>query len=394
MAKRMSSSNKARRRKQPELRTGGGRAAKAQRSRERREAVSRSAPKGPVVRIRPAGALGALVTFLLGLAGAGAVAAVGLLLERWNVVGYPDSAWLYASFGLLVMSVAMGRVARGPRDANAWGVLALVIPAGLLAAEAVLGPPCPTGPDCATIGARGEFGLVLSGAIVAVAAFLTWAIARWQYRTAADRRPASGRVRYRSLVVAMIWMLVFPGAVLGVALVGSDILVRDTPRLAAAAADQAEQECFGLNDAPRLVTRAAPEGYNADWRTFAVRRASESRKGIKGHAVPSNWIDASSVYPYEATVSFNESGDLVDISCQRLNPNAGALVAADFDEPAPDSVPFSNKTTAADFLPRFFTQGEAGPTEEGKKFAKEQAKKAAAKKKKQQAAAAKADTAK
>lgn len=377
MAQRRSRKGKVRN-KQPELRTGGGRAAKAARSRERHEDVARSTATGPAVRMRPAGPAGVALMLVIAWLGVAGVAAVGLLLDRWNVVGYPDSAWLYVAFGCVAVAPAVGRVSRGRLDADGWGVQSLIVPVALFIAEAVAGPPCPVGADCASVGARGTLGLPLSLALIAILAFGAWRLARWQQGTAERRRPAQGRVRHYIAALAMLALMVFPGSVLAAALVGTDLLTRDTPERALEARDQVEQECYGLEDAPPLVARPAPIGYNSDWITFAVRREGEDRSGIGKKKLPENWANLGYVHPYEATVSFNEDGELVSLTCRRVGPGTGTAVADDLVQEEPDSNPLSPKTTGSEFLPRFFTQGVAGPTEEAKK---KQAQEAAAERK-------------
>lgn len=377
---RSSKGTKSRGRKQPELRTGGGRRAKAERSRERHAAVARSAPTGPAVRMRPAGLIGYLWVLLFAWAGVAAVAVVGRLLDRWDTVGYPDSLWLYAAIGVVAVAPAVGRVARSGADADAWGVQALLVPAGLYVAELLIGPDCPNGAACQSIGARGWLGTPLSIVVLVVAAFAAWALARWAYRLAANRRPASGRVRYGIAAVAMLTLLLVPGTVLAAALVGTDLLVRDAPDLAKDAATQVEQECFGLDDAPSLDVRAAPRGQNPQWTTYAVRRSHEGRPGIGKRSLPSDWVGLDEVYPYEATVSFNSDGEPVTVSCGKIAPQAGKATAADLTQPDPESTDaIANKTIGHEFLPRFLADGQIGPTEEAKKQQAADAKAKAAK---------------
>ena len=201
---------------------------------------------------------------------------------------------------------------------------------------------------------------------------------------------------------------------------------RDTPKLVPTAKQEVRDDCYGLVDAPACAVRAAPDGYNPDWTTFAVRRANEDRPGVttpgtkpddakdakgaspkdkadeddkdaaatksKTQKLPTDWADLGYVHPYEATVSFNQSGDVVNVTCRRLGPGTGNAVADDLVQPEPDSNPLSPKTTGSQFLPRFFTQGVAGPTEEATKKAADE-KKAAAAKAKADAAKDKADAA-
>lgn len=405
--------------KNPNLRTGGGRRAKAQRSQARQVQAERSTSAGPALRMRPAGASGFLFVLLIAWLAIAAFCLVGLSFERWNLVSYPDSLWLYVAFGAFAVAPAVGRVARTERDADSWGAQALLVPTALFVVDAVVGPSCPTGGECGAIGARGSLGLFWSIVLIAALALGAWALARWQFRASDARRPQSGRVRYGITAIAMLSLLVFPGLVLAAATLGGDYLFRDTPKLVPEAKEQVREDCYGLVDAPEFAVRAAPDGYNPDWTTFAVRRANEDRPGVttggddatdskskdkadadsedstskskskakaKTTPLPTDWADLGYVHPYEATVSFNAKGDVVNVTCRRIGPGTGNAVADDLVQPEPDSNPLSPKTTGSQFLPRFFTQGVAGPTEEAKKKAADEKKAAAAK--------AKADAAK
>jgi hypothetical protein len=352
------------------------------------------------------------------------VVLAGYLLGRWDTFGYPDTLWLYVAMGFAVAAPAVGRVSRGPLDPDVWALLAVVVPTGLFVAEAIFGPSCPIGADCSTIGARGSLGLLLSLVVVALLAAISWGLARWMYSAAMKRRPASGRVNGRITAIAMLTLLLFPGSVVAAAVIGTDVLMRDTPKLASAAAEQVEEECFDFAASPDLVARSAPEGYNTGWRTFAVHNVDEDRKGIQNdpepaddtskdtatgadkdkhkdkdkdarkapakptfEPLPDDWATLGYVHPYEATVSFNEAGEPVHVTCRKVA--SGQAVQDDLVTEEPDSNPMSPKTTGATFLPRFFTQGVAGPTEEGKKKAKEEA----AARKRAAASKAAADTA-
>lgn len=370
MAQRKSRSTRGKGRKQPELRTGGGRTAKSERSRHRQAAVAQSAPTGPAVRMRPAGPAGYAFILLFAWAGVAAVVLGALYLDRWNTVDYPDSLWLFAAIGVVAVAPAVGRVARRGADGDAWGVQALLVPVGLFVAEVIAGPDCPNGATCDAIGARGWLGLYGSIALLIVAAVVAWLLARWMYRSAASRRPAQGRVRYGIVAGAMVGLLVLPGSVLAAALVGADLLMRDTPGLVNDAAQQVEEECYGLSDAPDLTVRAAPQGYNPDWTTFAVRRSSESRPAVGADRLPSDWVGLDDVHPYEATVSYNSSGEVVTLACRRVGPNSGNATAADLEQAEPESNALDSKQTGREFLPRFFSEGQAGPSEAGMAKAK------------------------
>ncbi len=386
MAQRNSRRGKGKSTKNPELRTGGGRQAKAARSQERRVQTERGAPGGPVVRMRPAGAGGLVFVLLVAWLAIAAFAYLGMSFDRWNVVSYPDSLWLYVSFGVLIVAPAVGRVARSERDADAWGAQALLVPTALFVLDTVIGPSCPTGAECGSVGARGSLGIVWSIVLIATFAIGAWGLARWQHRSSAAKRPQQGRVRYGATAITMSALLVFPGLVMAAGLLGADVWLRDTPALALKALDEVERDCYGLQNAPALAVRAAPGGYHPAWTTFAVRRANEDRPGIGKDKLPTNWAELDYVHPYEATVSFTQDGQVVTVTCRRLGPGTGNAVADDLTQEDPDSNPLSPKTNGSQFLPRFFTQGVAGPTEEGKKKAAEDAKAAAAK--------AKADAAK
>jgi hypothetical protein len=349
-------------RKQPELRTGGGRTAKAARSRERQAAVARSSERGPAVRMRPAGAGGVLYVEVLAWLAVAGVALAGALLGRWNILSYPDSLWLYVAFGTFAVAAAVGRVARSATDADAWGLQALLVPLVLLVAEALLGPGCPTGGSCASVGARGSLGTFWSIVVIVVLAAASWALARWMYRSAADRRPAQGRISYRIVTGGLLMLFAVPGLVFAAALVGTDLLMRDTPGHVADAKDQVTTSCFSDSATPSLAVRPAPVGYTSEWTTFAVRNADEHRKGIGSKPLPSDWSGLDDVYPYEATVSYNHDGDAVDVTCGKVNPASGRATAADTTQEEPTDVPFANKTIGHEFLPRFIADGQAGPT--------------------------------
>jgi hypothetical protein len=237
----------------------------------------------------------------------------------------------------------------------------------LFAAEAITGPSCPSGADCASIGARGALGTPWSLVLIIVFAAVSWGLARLMYAAAARRRPASGRVSAAIVTTAMLWLLVLPGAVIAATLMGADLLVRDTPAYAQRAMDEVTKECFSVTADPDLAVRAAPSGYSTEWTTFAVRNADEHRKGIGKQGLPDDWRSLKQVHPYEATASFNADGDLVDVACQKVDPSTGRATAADLTQEEPDSNPLSPKTIGHEFLPRFFADGVAGPTPEAAK---------------------------
>lgn len=402
MAQRSSRSKKSRGRargtrndvrKQPELRTGGGRTAKAQRAQEREAAGARSATQGPLIRMRPAGFGGLLLVLVIALIVVAGVVAAGVWLDRTNELSYPDSLWLYASIGMVAVAWAIGRVARRKGDTNLWAALTLLVPLGMLVAEQVLGPDCPTGGSCSAIGARGSLGFPGSIALVVGLALLAWAIARVAYRRALDRRPAQGRVRYGAAAVATLGSALLIGAPVAAAGVGLDIALRDTPDLASRAGDDVAKYCFDLGDDPSLEVRGAPDGVYEGWTTFAVRRAHETRPGVGGAKLPSDWTELGSAYPYEAIIAYSE-GDVAALSCRRVAPDAGNATKADLKPNKPESNPLDPATTGASFRPNFYTQGPHVPTAAEKQAAAakaKQAKKPAAKPK--TAASAKAGAA-
>ncbi|MEO6867739.1 MAG: hypothetical protein ABI200_06935, partial [Gaiellales bacterium] len=201
-----------------------------------------------------------------------------------------------------------------------------------------------------------------------------------------------GQVRYRFAFGLMVAMFIFPGLFVAASLVGFDLLLRSTPGIAKTAMVEVERECYGISEAPPLAIRAAPQGYNSQWTTFAVRRADESRPGIgKKGKLPSNWATHDSVHPYEATVSFNQTGALVSVSCGRIGPGSGNAVEDDLKAEEPANNPLSPTQLGQEFYPRFFTQGVAGPTEEGKALIEKLEKEAAKTDKKDGKAADKTD---
>lgn len=386
MAQSNSRKGGSRTKKRPELRTGGGRQAKADRAQERQRADERvSDGNRPLVRMRPAGAFGVVFLYLVGWLGVALLMLLAHGWDRWWLLSYPDSAWLFASFGVVAVAPAVGRASRTVRDADTWGAQALLVPAALLSVETITGPGCPSGGNCAAIGARGGLGLVWSFVLVLVLAAGAWGLARWQYRAASNNRPVRGRVRVASTLTAMLAMMVLLGGAIGAAGIGLDWWLRDTPTLVRTAAQEAERSCYGLQKAPQLAVRAAPQGYNPGWTTFAVRRADESRPGIgKKGKLPSNWAKLDHVHPYEATVSFARDGALVSVACHRLGPGTGNATADDLKQDEPESNPMSPKTgQGSQFYPQLFTNPSSAAAQiaDREKDAKAKAKpKAAAKK--------------
>ncbi len=378
MAQRNSRKGGGKTKKRPELRTGGGRAAKAERAaRRQRDAEREAGGNSPLVRMRPAGAGGMLAMQLVAWLGIAALAWGALQLDRWGQLSYPDSLWMYLSFGTVAAAAAVGRVSRTIVDADVWGLESLLVPGIAFVATEIVGPGCPTGGSCAAIGARGSLGLVWSIVLLLVAAVAAWGLARWQFRAASANRPGQGRVRYLTMASTMFWLFVFPGSVFAASLTGLDLWLRDTPSLVAAAEREVERECYGLSAAPALSVRPSPDGYNPDWTTFAVRRTNESRPGIGKKPLPDDWANLDYVHPYEAIASFSADGQVVGVTCRKIGPGTGNAVAEDLEQAEIDSNPLSPKTIGSEFYPRFFTQGVAGPTEEGKQLAEQKAAEAA-----------------
>lgn len=368
MAQRSSRSRKGKGRarggepkKQPQLRSGGGRAAKAQRARERQADAERSAEAGPKLRMRPAGAGG--FALLLGMAwlGVALVAGAGLLLDRWNVLSYPDSLWLYVAFGACAVAPAVGSVARTTRDADSWGAQALLVPLGMLAAETVVGPDCPDGGSCGAIGARGAAGVVGSVVIVLLLGVAAWLLARWMLARAQHSRPARGRVRYGTAAASLALTMLLLGAPIAAAFVGLDIAMRETPQLAQAAAKDVGNYCFPLGAAPDLEVRPAPDGLYDRWASFAVRNANERRPGVGGGKLPTDWTSLDTLHPYEAHVAYASDGQLASLSCRKVSPTAGNATADDAKANEPTDNPLDPITTGGQFLPQFYTQGPKQP---------------------------------
>jgi len=358
MAQRSSRSNKRTSRKQPELRTGGGRTAKAQRAEARNAAVTRTGSAGPIVRMRPAGPGGVLLMLVLAWLGVLAVVAVGKWFEQVDTFAYPDSLWLYASFGVLAVAPALGNSARSRADVDWWGAQALLVPLGLLLAELFLGPECPDGGGCAALGARGALGTPWSVGIVVAFAIGAWLFARLAYARARNTRPASGRVRAGATAVSIVMLTVFLGGPLAAGATAIDILTRDSASYAQRAEDEVARNCFGLADEPKLEARPAPTAIYDGWTSVAVRRVSENRPGIGTSKLPTNWDDLNTVHPYEALVAFSGDGQSAALSCQRVSPDAGKATTDDIKPNAdPESNPMAPLTTGSQFFPQFYTQG-------------------------------------
>ncbi|MBC7461508.1 MAG: hypothetical protein H7287_09110 [Thermoleophilia bacterium] len=363
MAQRSSRSNKKKNRskgearKQPELRTGGGRAAKAQRTKEREQAVTTSTGRGPAVRIRPAGFVGFTLMLVVAYLGVAGVAALGKFFARWDILSYPDSLWLYAAIGMVAVAAGVGRVARSFADADSWGAQALLVPLGMLVAEQLLGPACAPNGDCGAVGARGSFGIVGSIVIVVGLAAITWGIARRSYTGARDRRPHQGRVTYGIATLAMVSTILLLGVPISAVLGGLDIATRKQPKLVADAAKDVEKLCFSFDAAPKLSVRASPDGIDPTWVTYAVRNTNEQRPGVGGTKLPTNWATLDAVYPYEADISYTKDG-FASVSCRKVDPASGNATKADLAPNAFDEAtnPINPLTTGASFFPLFFKQ--------------------------------------
>ena len=277
-------------RKQPELRTGGGRQAKA-------DALAR-AGSGRVAqrRGRTAGAhpsagraRASCSMLLVGYAGVALVVLAGFHLDRWNEAGTPASLWLYVAIGFTAVAPAVGR--RGAQ-------LARRRPPGtrrrcsshsaLLVGEAMLGQGCPDGGSCASIGARGSLGLI--GSIVVVArcsrcsggAALALAL-RARARSPPRERARALRVRSRSR-----WRppCCSSGVPVAAAVVGTDLLVRDAPGRAQDARDYVAKQCLelGSGHGSRGSSRAGGDLRRLDHLRRAPRRRGPPRARPGGEA--------------------------------------------------------------------------------------------------------------
>jgi hypothetical protein len=367
MAQKSSRSKKVK--KQPELRTGGGRSAKAKRSQERQASAVRTTSSGPVVRMRPAGAPGYLFWIVMGWLGVAAVLGAAYYFNRWFVFSYPDSLWLYTAIGGAAVAPALASFARSQRDIDSWLAQTVLVSLGMYVAEYVLGPECPAGGDCAVVGARGSLGLVWSLVIIVGLGVGAWVLARFMFERARDRRPASGRVKVSTSFFALLWMLLLIGAPLAAAMTGVDMLTRATPGRAADAADYVENHCLQLGASSDLLVRPAPSGIASMWQTFAVRNADEDRPAVgKRNHLPKNWATYDSVLPYEALVSYN-GDEVADLNCRKIDPASGNATAADMQDNVPASNALDPQTTGSQFFPQFYTQGPHKPTPEETKAA-------------------------
>jgi hypothetical protein len=283
------------------------------------------------------------------------VVLLGYLLHRWDILSYPDSLWLYTLIGTVAVAPALGRVSRGTSDADSWGAQALLVPLGMLVAEQVFGPSCPSGGDCQVVGARGAFGVVGSVVIIAVLAAAAWRLARWSYARARDRRPSHGRISYGITTLAVISSILILGIPLTAIFTGLDLWVRKTPKLVADAKADVINFCFSFDANPKLSVRPSPDGIDPLWSTFAVRRSAESRPGVGGAKLPSNWSTLDTVHPYEAVVSYSDGG-ISSISCRRVSPDSGNAVKDDLVQNAPESNPLDPATTGSQFRPLFYSQ--------------------------------------
>lgn len=377
MAQRNSRSKKLK--KQPELRTGGGRTAKAKRAQEREASAVRTTSHGPIVKMRPEGFGGYLFLILMGWIGVAAIAAAAWYLDRWAVFSYPDSLWLYIAIGGAAVGPAIASYSRSHRDLDAWLLQTVLVSLGAYIAEYYLGPECPKGGDCAVIGARGSLGMIWSLVTIVGLGIGSWILARLLFNRARDRRPATGRVKLATSFFAISWSLLLMGAPLGAAMVGVDMLTRGTPKLAANASTYVENHCLELGASEDLLVRGAPQGIASMWKTFAVRNGDENRPAArKGQKLPSDWANLKSAYPYEALVSYND-GEVVDLNCRKVDPGSGNAVPADLEANTPASNALDPQTVGSQFFPQFYTQGPKKPsTDAAKPAVKPAAKKPAA----------------
>lgn len=362
MAQKSSRSKKVK--KQPELRTGGGRTAKAKRSQERQASAVHPSERGPVVRMRPGGAGGYLFLIVMGWLGTAAVVAGGYYLHRWDVFSYPDSLWLYTAIGSAAVAPALARFARSQRDVDAWLAQSVLVSLGMYVAEYILGPQCPPGGDCAVIGARGSLGLVWSLVIIVGLGVGAWTLARFMFERARDYRPATGRVKLATSFFALLWTMILIGAPLAAALTGVDVLTRRTPAIAQDAKTYVEDHCLALGASENLAVRGAPQGIASVWQTFAVRNADEHRPGVRIGSgktaqyakLPTNWGTLTTSYPYEALISYNGK-NVADLNCRMINPQDGNVTAADLQANVPTTNALDPMTLGSQFFPQFYTQG-------------------------------------
>lgn len=288
----------------------------------------------PALRVRPDGRGGLVSLAVGGWLIVAAMVVGGLAAGRWFSFGYPDSLWLYIAFGAFVAMPAVAYVARTIADVNFWVLQGGAVSLAALVIEGLLGPSCATGADCAVIGARGALGPV--GAVFVVVLFAAlarvagMAIFDW---TSPRRRPA-GRISHSIALVGMLVVFLAASLPVGATLLGTDLMVRQTPTYAKRAIDRVDGFCF--SDFERhyeLVARPAPESIATYWSVFAVRRSSESRPTATGKKQPSSWLRRSTVDPYEAIVAFDSTGELSFLECRKVSPKAGNADAHDIEAP-------------------------------------------------------------
>lgn len=383
MAQRSSRSKKSRSRgahvKKPELRTGPGRAAKAERARQRDEANTTQVDRGPAVRIRPDGVGSLIVFFVCGIIGTVLVAWAAHLLHRWSVLSWRDSLWLYVTIGAAAMALPMGVLARTRRDVQTWSLSAAVVAIAMLVAEQLSAPGCPDGGQCSVIGARGSLGFVGSIVLIIVVMTAAWFAAEAMRSAAAERRPRTGRTSIGIMLLAFITPTLMFGLPVALAGTGVDVLLRRMPQTVDRAKSDVGQYCFDVDESvPALMVRPAPEGVDPGWSTFLVRRAHETRPQPGGKKLPNDWTSFSRAYPYEASISFDRDGDRTSVTCAKISPRSGNATKADLTRSRLDLKDVSiTPPSAAPFKPSFLDNGPSQPqvTTPTKKPAKKPAKK-------------------
>ena len=307
------------------------RAAETRAGRERERDLNER-KSGPLLRVRKATALGLVSMF------AGAWVLVALIiaaahwLQAWDIMGYPDTLWLYVAVGGVAVAPVVGRVALRAGDTLAWAVQIGLIALGALIAEAATGPTCTPG-NCDTIGARGSYGLFGSVILILAAIAITWWLGRLVYDRVSLSRPRAGRVRYAAMYVSMLVLGVTIALPVAGTLLALDLWARSAPSIASKAKADVAQYCFDITE-PRyqLDVRPYPGSEATFWKSFLVRRASENRATFtaagKSTELPSNWVTAP-IQPYEALVTYQTETNTTDVQCRLISPTAGKATTQD-----------------------------------------------------------------
>ena len=280
--------------------------------------------------MRPAGAAGVLALYVCGLVIVAAALAGGAGLHLWNTYGTFDSVWLYVAIGGSIAAPAIGYVARSARDVQAWVALTTLAAVGFLIYDIVVGPSCPKGGDCGTVGAWGAFGIPASGFLIALLALGGWYLGTRLWQWADERRNPNGRTRVFTMAVGVLWIALIVGVPLGATVIAADALLRPYPKYSRDAILAVNEFCYSLDQKPgNLEVRPSPQGLNTQWATYLVRQANETRPALKGAKLPGGWHDANAApYPYEAVVAFDKNGDLEgNIQMATDNRESGMTVA-------------------------------------------------------------------